>query len=138
MTSLLIDTGPLYAMMDRDDGWHDRVVTFLITTQLKLIVPVTVLPEVCYLISAHLGSEAEIKFLQSIRRQELTVEFLKKEDLPRAADIMAKYADNALSFVDASIVAVAERLKIRSVLTTDRRHFSIVRPRHCTHFEIKP
>jgi hypothetical protein len=44
---------------------------------------------------------------------------------------MAKYSDAALGFVDASIVAVAERLKIKELLTTDRRHFSLIRPRHC-------
>jgi predicted nucleic acid-binding protein len=125
-------------MMDRDDAWHDRVVAFLDTSQSELVVPVTVLPEVCYLISTHLGPEAEIQFLQSIHRQELTVEFLKKEDLRRAVEIMAKYADHALGLVDASVVAVAERLKIRDILTTDRRDFSLVRPRHCTRFDLKP
>ncbi|WP_447977929.1 type II toxin-antitoxin system VapC family toxin [Candidatus Nitrospira bockiana] len=138
VTALLVDTGPLYAMMDRDDGWHNRVLAFLNTTRSTLVVPITVLPEVCYLISTHLGAEAEIPFLESIRREELQVEFLKKEDLRRTMEVMTKYADSALGFVDATIVAVAERLKIRTVLTTDRRDFSIVRPKHCARFELKP
>jgi len=40
--------------------------------------------------------------------------------------------------VDASIVAVGERLRINTILTTDRRHFSLFRPRHCRSFTILP
>ena len=68
----------------------------------------------------------------------MKVEFLKRDDLTRTADVMSKYADAGLGFVDASVVALAERLQIRELLTTDRRHFSLVRPRHCPHFELRP
>jgi len=33
---------------------------------------------------------------------------------------------------------VAERLKIRRVLTVDRQHSGMIRPRHCSSFEILP
>ena len=102
------------------------------------MIPLTVLPKACYLIASHLGEHVEVAFIQSIVRGEMKLEFLKRDDLARAADVMAKYADSALGFVDASIVAVAERLKIRELLTTDRRHFSLVRPRHCPQFELRP
>lgn len=138
MSAILVDTGPLYAMADRDDRWHDSVLTFLNTASPLLVVPITVLPEVCYLISTHLGPDAEVRFIRSLQREELKVEFLKKEDLRRTAEIMGKYIGSSLGFVDASLVAIAERLKIRGVLTTDRRHFSIIRPKHCTHFDLKP
>jgi uncharacterized protein len=125
-------------MADQDDGWHDRVRQFLNTTPVPLIVPVTVLPEVCYLIAAHLGASAEVQFVQSVQRGELKLEFLRKEDVTRTVEVMEKYADAELGFVDASLIAVAERLKIREILTTDRRHFSFVRPRHCASFILKP
>lgn len=138
MKPILVDTGPLYAMADQDDAWHDRVLAFLNSTRLQLVVPITVLPEACYLISAHLGSLAEVQFVRSVQRDEVRVEFLKKEDLARTVEVMDKYSDAGLGFVDASLVSVAERLKIREVLTTDRRHFSMVRPRHCSIFALKP
>jgi predicted nucleic acid-binding protein len=48
-------------------------------------------------------------------------------------------ADNtALGLVDASIVAIAERLKVRVLATTDRRHFGAVRPRHVERFTLVP
>jgi predicted nucleic acid-binding protein len=133
---LLADTGPLYAMVDRDDGWHDRITAFLETGHRQLIVPITVLPEVCYLLASHLG--ASVEFVRAMQAGEIKVEFLKRDDLTLAADVMSKYVDAGLGFVDASLVAVAERLKIRELLTTDRRHFSLVRPRHCAHFDLKP
>jgi predicted nucleic acid-binding protein len=135
---ILVDTGPLYAMVDRDDGWHDRMVAFLNTAHPQMVVPITVLPEVCYLLSAHLGAYTEVEFARSVQQGEVKVEFLKREDLARTIEVMQKYSDIALGFVDASIVAIAERLKIRGVLTTDRRHFSLIRPRHCPQFELKP
>ncbi len=138
MKPILVDTGCLYAMVDRDDSWHDRTITFLNTAHRQLIIPITVLPEACYLIASHLGEQVEVEFMQSVTRGEMKVEFLKRDDLMRTADVMTKYADAALGFVDASVVAVAERLKIRELLTTDRRHFSLVRPRHCPHLDLKP
>ena len=53
-------------------------------------------------------------------------------------EIVERYADLPLGAADASIVAVAERLGIRQVLTLDRTHFSIVRPRHVDAFELLP
>lgn len=138
MKRVLADTGPLYAMADQDDGWHDRIASYLNTVQAELIVPITVLPEVCYLIGMHLGATAEVKFMHAALRGEVRIEYLRKEDLARTAEVMDKYADAGLGFVDASIVALAERLKVREVLTTDRKHFSLVRPKHCPRFDLLP
>ncbi len=138
MKPILVDTGPLYAMVDRDDSWHERIVAFLTALPRRLIVPITVLPEACYLIDAHLGAHVEIEFARSLHRKDVKVEFLSIHDLTRTVEVMAKYSDAALGFVDASVVAVAERLKINELLTTDRRHFSLVRPRHCPSFDLKP
>ena len=129
-------------MVYRDDSWHDRTIAFLNMAHRQLVIPLTVLPEACYLIVSHivshLGEHVEVEFMQSVVRGEMKVEFLKRDDLTRTADVMAKYADAALGFVDASVVAVAERLQIRELLTTDRRHFSLVRPRHCPRLELSP
>jgi len=47
-----------------------------------------------------------------------------------------QYTDSVLGLVDASIIALAERLRITRVLTLDQRHFRFVRPRHCAAFEV--
>ncbi|MGQ0647863.1 MAG: hypothetical protein ACT4P7_09845 [Gemmatimonadaceae bacterium] len=51
---------------------------------------------------------------------------------------MSRHGDVALGFVDASLVAIAERLSARHILTTDRRHFDSVKPRHARSFHLLP
>jgi predicted nucleic acid-binding protein len=138
MPSILVDTGPLYAMADQDDDWHVRVVKFLKRSRVELIVPVAVLPEAAYLLAAHLGPEAEQTLVQSLINREMTVEQLTLQDLQRTFELLTHYAAARIGFVDASIVATAERLRIARILTTDRRDFSLIRPRHCTAFELLP
>jgi predicted nucleic acid-binding protein len=45
---------------------------------------------------------------------------------------------HASAFVDASIIATAERLGVARVYTLDRRHFGLVRPRHVDSFTLRP
>jgi predicted nucleic acid-binding protein len=138
MPPILVDTGPLYALADRDDNWHHRTVRFLELSRDELIVPVTVLPEAAYLLAAHLGAQAEQRLVRSIIDGEMEVEELTIPDLRRSLELMRRYEDAEIGFVDATVVAIAERLKLRRILTTDRRDFSLVRPRHCKEFELLP
>ncbi len=48
-------------------------------------------------------------------------------DLVRALEIDAKFADLGLGLVDATVATVAERRRQYRILTTDRRHFSVMR-----------
>jgi len=63
---------------------------------------------------------------------------INQVDLERANAILAQYADNRLDFVDATIVAIAERLNVKQILTLDRRHFGAIRPLHCHALTILP
>lgn len=125
--TVLVDTGVLYAAADADDAWHRRVADWLAEAGNPLLVPVTVVPEVCYLIHTRLGGAAERLFVRSLQ-DDLLVEELTDGDLERCVALLESYPH--IGFVDASVVAMAERLDIRHVATTDRRHFSTLRPRH--------
>jgi len=138
VTAILVDTGILYAMADMDDAWHGAVKAFLQKSTETLIAPITVLPEICYLLNIHLGQASEKKLIASIVQGELRVESLTIEDFRRSIQLLETYSDVNIGFVDASMVAIAERLKITHILTTDRKHFSIVRPRHCRSFDLLP
>jgi uncharacterized protein len=134
--ALLLDTGVLYALADRDDAWHTRSRRFLASAKDLLLVPVTVLPEVCSLLHARLGPFAERRFLASVVAGELTVEDLADADTRRSVEILVRYP--IIGFVDASIVSMAERLGLSTIATTDRRHFGAVRPRHVAAFHLVP
>lgn len=136
--SILLDTGAVYAIADRRDKWHQPVTDFIQHTREELLVPVSVLPEACYLLHEHLSPEAELAFVRSCVTDEIRVKNLIHRDLERVAELLAQYADAKLGFVDVSVMALAERLGIEQILTVDRRDFSIVRPVHCDCFELLP
>jgi len=133
---LLLDTGVLYALADADDAWHDRCRRLIERRREALLAPASVLPEVAYLLRERLGNTAERAFAASLAAGSLAIEDLKRSDYERALALLDDYP--AIGFVDASVVAVAERLKLGAIATTDRRHFGAIRPRHMPAFELLP
>lgn len=77
-----------------------------------------------------------VNFLGSLQKGELAIEHFHQNDLARTAEILEKYADSQVDFVDCAIVAIAERLNIQRILTVDHRHFRLFRPNHCEYFII--
>jgi predicted nucleic acid-binding protein len=136
--TIVADTGPLYALVDASDAWHKRVVEWWRKNREPVVVPVCVLPEVCYLLHTRISQQAEAAFVRSITDGEFVIESLEAEDIARADALMRKYSDLELGFVDATVIATAERLDAIEVVTTDRRHFSAVRPRHVGAFRLSP
>jgi predicted nucleic acid-binding protein len=134
--TVIVDTGILYALADADDRWHAAAVAWVQDATDLLIAPVTVLPEVAYLLQTRLGAAAELAFVQSVAAGEIEVEDLRRQDVTRSAEILRRLPE--LGFVDATIVAIAERLKVSSIATTDRRHFTAVRPKHLKAFTLLP
>lgn len=136
--TLIVDAGPLYAAADRGDRDHDRCVRLFEAADRPLVVPTLVMTEVAYLLHSRLGSAAELAFGRSIERGELIVEPPAEPDWSRIVELAAEYADLGLGLVDASVVALAERLGVIRLATLDSRHFSVVRPHHAGAFELVP
>lgn len=113
-----------------------RFVSFVVLRAHRL--PVPAITEIGYLLSRDVGIEAAADFIASLAATELTLETPIQEDYSRTADILREYADAKLDFVDAVIVAMSERLNIKTILTLDRRDFQLVRPRHCEAVNILP
>ncbi|MCD4738559.1 MAG: PIN domain-containing protein [Anaerolineae bacterium] len=76
-------------------------------------------------------------FVQRLEHSPLQFEVITKADVPRIYELLDQYSDMRLDFVDAAIVAIAERLNIRRILTVDG-DFHIIRPKHCDYFEALP
>jgi predicted nucleic acid-binding protein len=136
MTALL-DTGFLLAVLDADDTNHDRCVLALKNESTPLL-PAVVLPELAHLVLRDLGVTPFRRFLDAIEAGELTVVPHDGLDLPRTREILAKCADDHVSYVDCAIVALAERLKVKRIFSLDRQHFDSFKPQHCANFEILP
>jgi predicted nucleic acid-binding protein len=124
---VIVDTGVIYADIDRADDWHAAAAELLSTAPGPLRVPSLVVTEVCYLLETRLGPVAEADFLAALSRHDFDSVPLTSSDYARAADLVRKYADLPLGAVDASVIAVAERMSDTDIATTDRRHFYAVR-----------
>lgn len=136
--TILADTGALYALVDASDAWHARVAQWWPVHGHQVVIPAPVLPELAWLLGSRIGAHAEIAFFEALAADEFQVEPLDIDDYERAVALMQRYADLPLGFVDAAIVAMAERMGARQVLTTDRRHFGVVRPQHVRAFALVP
>jgi len=97
-----------------------------------------VIAETGWLMDRQLGPPAEAKLYTSIAEGELKVEPLSSEDWVRIAELTVQYGDLPLGGVDASLVAIAERLNATTIGTLDHRDFAVVRPRHAAAFELIP
>jgi predicted nucleic acid-binding protein len=135
---IIWDTGPLFAAADVDDRDHSRCVELMRRTPAPLLMPVPVLTEVGYLLEREKGARTEAEFLRSIRMGQVVIVPLTAADLDRMVELVEAYGDFPLGLVDASVVAVAERLNADAIATLDRRHFSVVRPRHLPAFKLLP
>jgi predicted nucleic acid-binding protein len=78
------------------------------------------------------------QFLQQLVSNKTILETITLEDLQRVNEILQRYADSHLDFVDATIVAIAERRHITRILSLDRRDYTMIRPKHCPYFELLP
>lgn len=125
MADLLLDTGPLVALLDRSERNHERCVSFLRDFRGRLITTEPVLTEVVHLLGpSYSRQKPAIDFVLAggVELVSMTPTLLK-----RCNQLMSKYSDVPMDFADATLVAVAETLGTRDVLTLDRRGFSAYR-----------
>ena len=135
---IIVDAGVLIAATDVDDDHHEACSRLFAERGSEFIVPATVVVEVCWMLAGHVSTAVEAEFLDSIAEGELRVEILDRVDYARASELVTIYGDFPLGMVDASVVAMAERLNISEVATLDHRHFNVVRPRHVESLTLLP
>jgi uncharacterized protein len=136
--ALICDTGPLLAALDAADPDHERCARLLTTTDEDLVVPALVLAELDYWCGRRLPPDAWPIFLDDVLAGVYRVEPPTGVDLVRCRELQDRYADLALGIVDASVVALAERLGEPKVASLDQRHFRAVRPAHAKALELRP
>jgi uncharacterized protein len=136
--TVLVDSGFLFALLNPDEQHNRSVTDAFSNTPGPWLLPTPAITEVAYLLAKFLGASALATFLENLTASGIDLAEPAAEDYARAAELIRQYGDAPLDLVDALIVAVAERLNITTVLTLDRRHFHLVRPRHCAAFRILP
>jgi uncharacterized protein len=131
------DTGFVVALLNQIDS-HHQAVTSLYIQHSSILLPQTVLAEVAYLLGREAGIRTVAAFLRGLPSSRFQLIALTPPDLTRIAEILEQYMDSRVDFVDASVMAIAERYNSKIVLTLDQRDFRLFRPRHCDAFELFP
>jgi len=134
---ILADTGVFISAADRSEPSH-QVCAELLRSEDNLVVPAPVIPEAAWLIEDRLGPQAEARFLRFVTSGLVQIVDLGADDYARCIELILGYEDLGLGLVDASIIALGERLSISHIATLNRRDFLVVRPRHTDAFELLP
>jgi predicted nucleic acid-binding protein len=138
---ILCDTGPLVAAALSNDDHHRACVDLLTGLHLagrSLLLPAPVTAEVGYLLAREAGAIVESLFLRSVADGDFEPVDLTPDDYARMAELVNEYADLPLGTTDAAVIALAERLGVDEIATLDRRHFTVVRPRHAASLVLLP
>ena len=122
---VLVDAGPLVAILNRREQDHEACVRALKKIERPLLstwMPVT---EAMYLLE--ISVDAQIALLEMIERGFLKILEIGASDLPPIRALINKYSDQPMDFADATLVHVANRDGLHEIFTLDRRDFSIYR-----------
>ena len=123
---IVVDTSAVLALMDR--GNPDRAVlrSALRADPDGWVIPWAVLPELDYMAAKRLDRATVAMFRADIAHGRLPIEWGEAPDLQRAHELDRAYRDLSLGLVDGIVMAVAERLEARAILTLDLRDFGAV------------
>ncbi len=136
--ALILDTGPLYASLDRSDDDHSRCRRLIEEANETLLIPAPVLVEVDYLIHRSLNPGVFVALLDDIVSGAYEVVNVTAADHRRIAELCDRYADADIGYVDGAVLAVTERLGEPKLATLDHRHFGMLRPRHVDALRLVP
>ena len=136
MPAVLVDTGPLVALLDRSDPYHLSCQESLSSLDDSLVTVWPVLTEAMYLLRAYW--QAQDALWEMIESGAVQIISLGIDDIPRMRELMRKYRDLPMDLADAGLVRVAERERLRRIFTLDRRDFQVYRPSRIGRFAIIP
>ncbi len=138
LVALICDTGVLFAAQAPSEPAHDRCAALLEAASEPLTVPVPVFVELEWMVTRRRGPRAFAASFVATDDGSLRLVDLIAADWRRVRALCAQYADFPLGLVDASVVAVAERLREPKIASLDHRHFAAIRPRHVAALELLP
>jgi predicted nucleic acid-binding protein len=136
--ALILDTSVLLAAVDASDPDHSRCAELISGSHENLVVPALVLSELDYWCHERLTAEVWQAFLEDVLAGAYSVQSPTETDLKRCLELQYDYADLAVGIVDASILALVERLGEPKVATLDHRHFATMRPAHVEALQLLP
>lgn len=135
---ILLDTSGLLSAVDASQRFHRECVQALHAAQPPLLLSPFVLAELDYLLAKHLGSAAQEALLAEVARGAYQLEAFTADDVSRASEVIRRLPGQNIGIADASIVVLAERHGVTTVLSLDERHFRALRIDRRKRFRILP
>jgi hypothetical protein len=124
MKEVLIDSGPLIALFDASDKYHQDAVDFIKRNKFKLVTTIASITETLHLLD--FNRNAQIDFLEWVQRGAVEIHNIENTDLQRLKELTEKYRDLPMDFADSCLVYLAEKLNLNTIATIDR-DFSMYR-----------
>ncbi len=114
---ILIDTGPLIALFDKDDKYHNDIKDFIKKNRFKFVSTTAVVTEVTHMLDFNIN--AQIGFLEWIIREGLVLHEISQKEIIRVIELCKKYQDRPMDFADATLVVTAEQTGLREIISID-------------------
>ncbi len=124
MKKILIDSGPLIALFDSSDKYHQEAVNFVKTNKYSLVTTLASITETLHLLD--FNRNAQIDFLEWVHRGAVEIHNIENSDFKRLRELTEKYRDLPMDFADSCLVYLAEKLNLNTIATIDR-DFTIYR-----------
>jgi predicted nucleic acid-binding protein len=135
---LVLDTSVVIALLSEDDPVHSNCVALVDELREGLVIPALTLVEIDYWLRKRGDTNTWGVLVGEIASGGYRLYSLDERELQRTAELELTYADLRLGVVDASVVVTCETLGETKLATLDRRHFAVVRPRHCDALTLLP
>jgi len=133
----LTDSGPLYAMVDRDDAYHGAAIRGLELIVLPMLTTWPCITATAHFLGKRIGHAGQRALAEMVRRGDLLVLESDRHPIGIVTDLMGRHADAPMDLADASIVAAAVALSKFEVFTFDAHFRSYLGPRN-RHFRLIP
>ncbi|AEJ19893.1 type II toxin-antitoxin system VapC family toxin [Gracilinema caldarium] len=117
LNDVLIDAGPLIALFDKDDHYHEKVKEFIKNKDYKFHTTTAVITEVLHMLD--FSVKVQINFLEWIMLGGILLYEIKQTDLGKIIELTKKYSDRPMDFADATLVLAAEQSGIRKIISID-------------------
>lgn len=124
MKKILIDSGPLIALFDSSDKYHQEALNFIKTNKYPLVTTLASITETLHLLD--FNRNAQIDFLDWVHRGAVEIHNIENRDFDRLRELTEKYRDLPMDFADSCLVYLAEKLNLNTIATIDR-DFTIYR-----------
>ncbi len=117
LTDILVDTGPLVALFDKDDHYHSHITAFTRGKGFRFHTTLAVLTELLHLVDFHV--QVQLNVLRWVAGGGVVLHDIGTEELHRICELSEQYSDLPMDFADATLVVVAEKTGIRSIISID-------------------